>query len=278
MIKVSYFVWKGGDNMKKKLIVISIVVACFALTAGIVNAATERNITKKLGGVKGDTFSVEGRLNITSLKVNGTSQFRGAISNPTGDVVFGDNVRIDGRVYRGAPNDSQPFIVNDSMQVNNNLTVKGSETIDGNLTVAGTITAATMQQLIGGGVSTTGKLSMTVAAATTWTGTIYDVATNSLRTSDITVTFTPASSTTGTWTSNPVNIFNLGLIMISDSDRGTYSGSYTVIDNLMFATNVTKPDHSSTVVGYTTNVDVRGNTITFVDTASSPKPYAILTR
>lgn len=112
--------------MKKKIITISIIVACFALSASIGVAASDRNITKKLGGVKGDTFSIDGRLNVTSLKVNKTSQFRGSISNPTGDVVFGDNVRIDGKVYRGKANDAQPFIVNDSMQVTGSLTIGGN--------------------------------------------------------------------------------------------------------------------------------------------------------
>ena len=44
-------------------------------------------------------------------------------------MTFGDDMRIDGRVYRGATagtSDSQPFIVNDNMEVAGTLTVGGN--------------------------------------------------------------------------------------------------------------------------------------------------------
>ena len=62
-------------------------------------------------------------------------------------VTFGDNVRIDGRVYRGVTagtSDSQPFLVNDNMEV------------------AGTLTVA---DLLGEGVVSTGNIADGVVAA-----------------------------------------------------------------------------------------------------------------
>jgi hypothetical protein len=66
--------------MKKRIIVPVVVFALLVVTAGIVNAATERNITKKLGGNKGDQFTLNGLLFVSQLKVNKTTQFNGAVT------------------------------------------------------------------------------------------------------------------------------------------------------------------------------------------------------
>ena len=81
---------------------------------------------------------IDDALQVNSLRVGqqgvgGVTYFNGTIVNSTtgdGDtdnpVTFGDNVRIDGRLYRGATagsGDSQPFIINDNLEVVGSLTV-----------------------------------------------------------------------------------------------------------------------------------------------------------
>jgi len=129
--------------MKKVMIVAVVIIASTAITAGIVRAATSHNVTTALGGVSGDYFVVDGVMTVNSLKVGsqtagGVTAFNGTILNNTtgtggadNPITFGDNVRIDGRVYRGATagaglDDNKPFIVNDDMEVVGDLTVNGA--------------------------------------------------------------------------------------------------------------------------------------------------------
>ena len=129
--------------MKKSLKVVMVTIASLALTIGVVKAATEINITSSLGGETGDTFDLDGTLKVDSIKVGqqdvgGVTFFNGTIINNTtssgadNPVTFGDNVRIDGRVYRGATagtGDTMPFIVNDNMEVAGTLDVTGVLTV-----------------------------------------------------------------------------------------------------------------------------------------------------
>lgn len=119
--------------MRSKIILVVIVISSIALTASIVNAA-------------GMSFEW---LRIGAQDVGGVTFFNGTVVNETTDsegndnpVVFGDNVRIDGRVWRGATSgtgDNMPFIVNDNMEVVGTLTVGGgSVTTD---STAATLTA-----------------------------------------------------------------------------------------------------------------------------------------
>lgn len=123
--------------MKRSLITSFVTVVSILITSGVVYAATTHNVTSVLGGKSGDAFDLDGTMVVDSLKVGaqgvgGVTFFNGTIVNQTvtstgGDipVTFGDNVRIDGRVYRGAlagVTDSQPFIVNDNMEVDGSLT------------------------------------------------------------------------------------------------------------------------------------------------------------
>lgn len=139
--------------MKKTLTVLSVAVTSMAICVGIVYAATAHNVTKTLGGVSGDAFDLDGTLMVDSLKVGaqgtgGVTFFNGTIINNTigtggtdNPVAFGDNVRIDGRVYRGATagtTDTLPFIVNDNMEVAGTLDV-GAITAD-SLAVSGNLT------------------------------------------------------------------------------------------------------------------------------------------
>lgn len=122
-------VWEGGDTMRKTLTITLIVVASLALTAGVVKAASAVYDTLTVGrqGVGGVTY------------FNGTMQNNttgtGGADNP---VTIGDNLRVDGRVYRGATagtSDSSPFIVNDNMEVAGSLTI-------GSLSGTGVVTSA----------------------------------------------------------------------------------------------------------------------------------------
>jgi len=127
--------------MKKIKIIYPLTVSLVALfvCVGIVYAASY-NVTATLGGSDGDFFDLQGTMLFDSIKVGrqgegGVTFFNGTIiNNTTGTdeadlpVTFGDNVRIDGRVYRGATagtGDNLPFIVNDNMEVSGTLTVAG---------------------------------------------------------------------------------------------------------------------------------------------------------
>ncbi|MFH1597775.1 MAG: hypothetical protein ABIB97_01705 [Patescibacteria group bacterium] len=93
-----------------------------------------------VGVVYAASFTGEGTVPFDSIRigqqdVGGVTFFNGTIINETTNesnadnpVTFGDNVRIDGRVYRGATagaGDTMPFIVNDNMEVVGNLTPGG---------------------------------------------------------------------------------------------------------------------------------------------------------
>jgi len=97
------------------------------------------------------TQVIDDALQVNSLKVGqqgvgGVTYFNGTIVNETtgeneadNPVTFGDNVRIDGRVYRGATpgydaNDNMSFIVNDNMEVTGSLTA-GSFITEGSFSV-----------------------------------------------------------------------------------------------------------------------------------------------
>ncbi|MDD5040443.1 MAG: hypothetical protein PHY34_04820 [Patescibacteria group bacterium] len=122
--------------MKKVFIIAAVAISSTFLTAGLVYAASH-DITGELGGVSGDMFNLDGAMAVDSLivgaqNVGGVTFFNGTIINNTTNgsadnpVTFGDNVRIDGRVYRGSAAgtaDTMPFIVNDNMQVAGSLEV-----------------------------------------------------------------------------------------------------------------------------------------------------------
>ncbi|MFH1367009.1 MAG: hypothetical protein ABIH38_03400 [Patescibacteria group bacterium] len=121
--------------MKKLQVVMTVVLSLF-ISTGIVYAAT-RNVTSTLGGATGDIFEVSGGLKANNLTVGaqgtgGVTFFNGTIVNITttagadNPVTFGDNVRIDGRIYRGATagtSDTLPVIINDNLEVAGSLSV-----------------------------------------------------------------------------------------------------------------------------------------------------------
>lgn len=177
--------------MKRTFMTAMVIVASVALTVTVVYAATQHNVTATLGGVSGDYFEVDGAFFVDSLKVGaqgvgGVTFFNGTIINQTTDsttgedkpVTFGDNVRIDGRVFRGAVagiTDSMPFIVNDNMEVVGSITASGGMTVGNNQTVLfGTGTTLNVTDATLTGVSTAdlsdGASLANVDAAETLTG------------------------------------------------------------------------------------------------------------
>lgn len=101
----------------------TVVLATF-LVAGFVLAATERNITSLLGGQDGDFFNVDGTLMMDSIKIGrqgegGVTFFNGSIVNQTTNggvgnpVTFGDDVRIDGEIWRTEKGGNNPIKISD---------------------------------------------------------------------------------------------------------------------------------------------------------------------
>lgn len=123
-------------------VITSTLVSILAIT-GVAYAASI-DATSKLGGNSGDDFEFNGTGRFNSVvigkqAVGGVTFFNGTIVNSTttdgndNPVTFGDNVRIDGRVYRGATAgsaDSQPFIVNDNLETEGSISANGNITQD----------------------------------------------------------------------------------------------------------------------------------------------------
>lgn len=229
--------------MKRKIL--AVVIVSLLVTVGAADAATNRNITKFLRGVADDVFQIDGTLVVKKLKVTGTSKLNGKISNT---------------------------------KANQPVTIQDDAKITGNLTVEGIVRAATFQDLLGG-IVTTSSVAMGASDESTWTGTTYGVNGNELRSSTSTVTFTPTTSTTGTWTSNPYNVFNAMSGLIEMEQGGTYSGTYTIMGNYLLAYDVRFPDGTAPTRGYTANFEIQGNRIIVTDTGgTSPAPYTVLER
>lgn len=123
------------------------------------------------------TQVIDDALQVNSLKVGqqgvgGVTYFNGTIINETtgendanNPVTFGDNVRIDGRVYRGAtagPTDSLPFIINDNAEITGSLTTGSLST--------GALTASTLNATTS--VTTGALTAATVSATSLSTGSI----------------------------------------------------------------------------------------------------------
>ncbi|XOU94231.1 MAG: beta strand repeat-containing protein [Candidatus Kerfeldbacteria bacterium] len=103
---------------------------------------------------------IDDALQVNSLRVGqqgvgGVTYFNGTIINETttdgvgNPVAFGDDVRIDGRLFRGATagtGDTQPFIINDNLEVVGSLTV-GSTNILSSLSSLGTTDANLQSQI-----------------------------------------------------------------------------------------------------------------------------------
>ncbi len=144
--------------MKKLLISAILVCGVMILIYGLPVGAKWIDITPLLGGEEGDTFDLKSTLKVNSLKVGspdigGVTYLRGSIVNDTENkpVTFGDNVRIDGSIYRGdtmGPGVGHPVYINDDTRIFGNLTVNqtaqiaGDQSVGGNSTITGSETVA----------------------------------------------------------------------------------------------------------------------------------------
>lgn len=146
--------------MKKLAFILGIAIAIF-VSANFANA----------------TQTINDALQVTSLKVGqqgvgGVTFFNGTIVNETTDddgndmpVTFGDDVRIDGRLFRGATagtSDSQPFIINDNLEVVGSLTI-GSTNVVSALTALNSTTSSLQSQINAKGVGDMLKSTYDVA-------------------------------------------------------------------------------------------------------------------
>lgn len=266
---------RGGDIMKKLAFLLGVAISIFA-TANIASAIQSFN----------DSISVPA-LKVGSQGSGGVTYFNGSIVNETtgtndsdSPVTFGDNVRIDGKVYRGATagtGDSMPFIVNDKLEVDGAATFDSGLTVTGDVTVNGNLTAdAYLGELVSGTTESGSELT-----ETEWEGTLYDVCDNELRETSITVTFTPTDESIGTWSSNPYSIFRTSM-RCGDSEmfpEGTYSGSYKVIGDAMLAYDVEYPEGATaTPTGGSMVAIIRGNSLSFIDYQNIPHVVVELTR
>ena len=93
-----------------------------------------------------------GSLQVGKQGTGGVTYFNGTILNNTktgttdNPVTIGDNLRIDGRLYRGATagtSDTSPLLINDNAEVAGALTVGGTMTVTGAATFAGKAPMAT---------------------------------------------------------------------------------------------------------------------------------------
>lgn len=277
--------------MKKTLVIVMVSIASIALTAGIVKAASGFFDTLTVGrqGVGGVTYFNGTIINNTTTK---------GVDNP---VTFGDNVRIDGRVYRGATagtSDTLPFIVNDNMEVAGTLAVTGKITASGGIaysnsasgltatTVQGAIDelATTLGKAVSGGSLVTGASGVKVAAltATTWKGYAYyiDGSSHFITAPEVTLTFTPTSETQGTYTSTPYNAFHVPSMEQPGEDaycRLGLTGSYRIVGDKLFVYGFTWTAPYG-VAYVLLQVEVRGNTIEMHELTSSLPYVTYLTR
>lgn len=179
-----------------KIFGLSAVVLGVLAISGVVSASTADTLQPASVITYNDELVVNNTARFDSVYIGkqdegGVTYFNGTIINQTEDangagipVTFGDDVRIDGRIYRGetagtSAGDSMPLIVNDNMEVAGTLTVGG-------FSGAGVISTS---DLASGAVTQTAESSGNIAAtqSTIKTGSSYDVAD--------TVTITTGNST-----------------------------------------------------------------------------------
>lgn len=223
--------------MKRMRFIAALSISMLALTAGAVIAAPKViNITKKLGGVAGNVFTLDGQLRVRSLFV------RDSLDAKYDNTISG----LKAKTYKGAIDEL----------------------------------GISVSKLIGGTslkVSSTALVKTTSVDTTTWKGNGYvytiDPLTNGLvrKTQDITVTFTPTSGTTGTFTSTPLYVFSvagshLAYVKngVTTSDcgtplsgysfangnypSGTYSGKYQLVGDFKIWTFPTASSNADCIV------------------------------
>ena len=216
----------------KKLLTMSLALVGTLALVGVASAATPADtlqpattITYNEELVVNDTIRVDSAY-IGKQGTGGVTFFNGTIVNSTtGDddadnpVTFGDNVRIDGRVYRGetagtSAGDSLPFIINDNAEVAGVLAV-------GSLGGTGVVSSTNIAD---GAVGTADLASSSVTSAKISDGTIAsaDLASNSV---------TGAKITNGTITGSDISSSaDLSINTLAASGNITTSGTVDGVD------------------------------------------------
>lgn len=129
-------------------------------TATLVTTLAVVGVTYAATPASNDTSLLnKGTVEVDSLKVGkqgtgGVTFFNGTIVNSTTNngadnpVTFGDNVRIDGTIYRGdtagAGGGIGPVKIDDDAEVAGNSTISGNETVAGTLGVTGATSVSTL--------------------------------------------------------------------------------------------------------------------------------------
>ena len=223
--------------MKKLLISAILVCGVMILIYGLPVGAKWIDITPLLGGEEGDTFDLKSTLKVNSLKVGspdigGVTYLRGSIVNDTSTgsqdnpVTFGDNVRIDGSIYRGdtmGPGVGHPVYINDDARIFGNLTVNQTAQIAGDQSVGGNST-------ITGNLAVNGSNGLTMGSDTN----LYRNSADVLRTSDSllvdgSVGIGSQASPTATVILDvaeniPGNAVGINVSNTDDTDSGSYAG------------------------------------------------------
>jgi len=133
-------------------------LALFLSVAVVASAATPAQTLQPTHDITYTETVIVPSIKVGAQGVGGVTFFNGTIVNSTTDadtgdempVTFGDDVRIDGRVFRGATagtsvGDSKPFIINDNAEVAGSLSIgslSGTGVVNSTNILDGTIAAA----------------------------------------------------------------------------------------------------------------------------------------
>jgi len=249
--------------MKRNLIFISLSVVIFSVLAGVVVAAPKViNITKRLGGVAGNVFTLDGQLRVRSLFV------RDSLDAKYDNTVSG----LKAKTYKGAI---------DEIGISVSKLFKG--------TPLKAVSASSVQT------------ASTDSSIWKGNGYVYTTnpLTNGLvkKTQDITVTFMPTSNTGGTFTSTPLYAFSVagshlaytvnGVVTSAcgtplsgytfangNYPTGTYSGNYQLIGDFKIWTFPSASNHTDCVVpptnwtnsySHPSSISTKGTTMTITN-------------
>lgn len=141
-------------NIYTKVVLVAGLCAAFAVGGAILmsssQAATslENSASLTLDNEFTGTVNQFPSVKIGKQGIGGVTFFNGTIINATTDdngnavpVTFGDDVRVDGSVWRGSSSgtsDSQAFKIDDNVEVTGNLDTSGNSLVSGDLDVSGT--------------------------------------------------------------------------------------------------------------------------------------------
>lgn len=102
------------------------MIITFFLLLGlfVLTSYTSANTAGELQPAETSNVGIFNSIKIGSEEEGGVTFFNGTIINigETAPVTFGDDVRIDGAIWRGTANDDQPVKISDNLEVSNKIT------------------------------------------------------------------------------------------------------------------------------------------------------------